>query len=1017
MATLSPGNTPSGIEMYNTLGVELTSLAAFKNSILQFQEITEPDIKKKAIIVLHRFLMNIAGNGANLSIERKAFFETNQFIETVEKEIINLVVIEAPDSLAEFKSGHGESFKSGISVFMDAVFHKEGGDSWRKNVFNGNLLGDGTLCKYVQPVGTANIDINIDYKNPANCLVDWQSYVNGLDTTKGPGARQNDPTGSQLFNYNFDPANRGFNIQGICYLCGTAIGQKAPGSFGVANCEHVMPILSALHASDFFFSKNEDIPRLAAIKAAIPLGGAGLTPADLAYIDKLLKISPEFAWSHMCCNMLKDNIEFIYLNNNGQYTPEYGNINKFLNYLFGDETTRLPRDSQGRYDCDIVFRDALAASGGDVSRAKVVAFDSLISRVIALCDKLNADNAAAAGPNDIKNDATMIKLYGMFLIFKNITLVTVKNIVTKSTVASNSRRGGGGSIITNTNHKHSKKNKKSKSLGIGRNIKMPMVGGNPLELYIKSLSMDENRKIFLYNYALKLDANSPVQVDIIKNILSSGITDLRQVSIVYNLALQLGANSPVQVDIIKNILSSGITDLRQVSIVYNLALQLGATQEATIQIIISCLPGGHAYEQVRPHYIQGFVQLILRDTQLPENITPEIIIQLVTNLNDQLIYDMRVSNAFHAIIYLLTRGVIGLDQVFDIDDTIGYLASRGLSPIDIGDAYTQLLRPLDIQNPNSAELVLTYYFKNGQQKDATIKFGENIIDDDIDDENVKNSTYKKIKLKDAELRQVIVGYLDTAVTEELIAKVEQDVVGSDIVTQLLNLLFEECRKYLSLPENNPNLFLRDILYDFISLYLKKKIVDHKISILNSTDETYQETFYRYTETSTTLGILLSSLLSVNKAIKVNNSEFTQILSGNCLQYNSEIFQKSSKDTTTREAVEINDGLFAIRRLKAKLDQRGIAVPVIFTHSYLQQPAQPQGQSYRDQFGPHGFEQVSVNPDVRQGDMGGGKLIRKRKTTRRNVVLIKRKKQNKSRKYKTRKHKTRRHKMRRHKRSS
>ena len=73
-----------------------------------------------------------------------------------------------------------------------------------------------------------------------------------------------------------------------------------------------MPILSALHASDFFFSKNEVIPKLSAIRNAIS-AGVGLTQADRDYIDKLLKISPEFAWSHKCCNMLKDNIEFLYL--------------------------------------------------------------------------------------------------------------------------------------------------------------------------------------------------------------------------------------------------------------------------------------------------------------------------------------------------------------------------------------------------------------------------------------------------------------------------------------------------------------------------------------------------------------------------------------------------------------------------------------------------------------------------------------------------------------------------------
>ena len=987
MATLSPGNTPCGIEMYNILDVELTSLDAFIDSIKRFQGINQADITKRGIIILHKFLMTIVGSGANLSIERRAFFETNQFIETVEKEIMNLAVISAPESLAEFKTGHGESFKSSISIFMDAVFHKEGGLSWRKEVFNQNLIETGTLCKNVQPVGLADIDISIDYKNPTNIAANLGNYVNGLQPAIGPGARQDNPAGSQLFNYDFTPGKLGFNIQGTCYLCGTAIGPRGQGSFDVANCEHVMPILSALHASDFFFSKNEVIPKLTAIKTAISRGDT-LTPEYLAYIDKLLKISPEFAWSHKCCNMLKDNIEFLYLNNNGIYVPEYDNINKFLKWLFGPKNKDGydGRDSFNQYDCDTVFNNALRASGGNIDRAKNAAYDSLISRVKVLCAKLNADNKLPK--NDNINKATIIKLYGMFLLFKNLTLITVKNIVTRSTVLSNSRRFGGGSIITNTNYKNSKKykkskkSKKSKSLDIGKNIKMPMVGGDQIHQYIDSLSMDENpqvnvgRKQYLYNFAQHLHADSILKVDLIKNILLLGIIET------------------------------------QVSIVYNLALQLGATQPATIQIILVCLSTVKniqnafevIYEEIRPCYIQNFANLICKGTLPLPGITHVIIIQLFTNLNDQLVYDMRVSHAFNAIIDLLKRRSIGLEQVFDIDDTIGYLASRDLSEEDICQVYIQLLQPLEIRNPNSAEIVFKYYLKNGNQKDATIIFfDKTIIGEDIHDENVKNDTYKKIKLNDAVLIKQIVNDLEINLTDGLIANIEQDGIGSDIVTGLLNLLFESFCRFLLLPYPNPNLYLRDILYDFISLYLKKKIVDRKILKVNPTDEVSKEILYMYKETSATLGILLSSLLSVNKAIKVNNSEFTQILRGNYSHYNAEILQASLPQVEALKQQAINAAQIEINQLKSSTSQQGISGPVTFTHPYSQLPehAYHQGQQYDPM--PYVLPQVSVNRH--DGDiMDGGKLIRKRKTTRRNGVVIKRKKHNKSRKHKTRKHK-------------
>jgi hypothetical protein len=408
------------MDLQQNYNFDLSSFKSFEESIQRLpSQLSNPT--KKAITFLQKYLSGQKSlKGKNFSIPRKDFFTSDQFIDTFTNELSLLKVLEAPETYAILKQQQTKESKSGITLFLDAVFRKEGGESWRTNIFQKNLLGDGTLCKYVQPVTPADINIDTDYTIRANITPGWGSYVNGLDPARGPLVRQNNPGGNQLFNYNFTPGvlgGLGFNIQGTCYLCGTRIGNRVAGQFDVANCEHIMPILSALQASDFFLSKNEVTPRLAAIKAAIIAGGVGPTPADLDYIDKLLKISPEFAWSHRCCNMLKSDVDFLYLDtNNGQYSPHLINIEIYLNWLFDRNNAEL-------YDCSIILQQ-LTATYPNLVAAKNSVRASIMLRVNQLCLRLNASIPPL---NNYRKE--LLKVYGIFLLLQHLKVSTIDNIV------------------------------------------------------------------------------------------------------------------------------------------------------------------------------------------------------------------------------------------------------------------------------------------------------------------------------------------------------------------------------------------------------------------------------------------------------------------------------------------------------------------------------------------------------------------------------------------------------------
>jgi hypothetical protein len=427
-----------GIDLKENYDFDLSSFQNFKDYINRLPPAASQGYTptRKAITFLQKYLSERKSlNGKNVSVARKEFFSSKQFIDTFTNELELLQVLQAPETYQILKQQQTKESKSGITLFLNAILKKSGKGSWRDNYIKKNLVGDGTLCKYVQPIVSAGINIDPDYTIPANVQAHFQNYstyVNGLEQSMGPGARQ-DNSPSQLFNYDFAS---GFTKSGTCYLCDSPIGRRTRGGFQIANCEHIMPLLSALQSFNWFISKDEDTPTLGTIKRYIndaiqtqkpgPLNS--LTVQDLAYINKLLKISPEFAWSHLCCNMVKSDVDFLYLDtNNGQYQPNFVNIGIYLNWLF-DPSNAVS------YDCGYIQQMA-ETHHGSLAAARANAEVSIMDRVNPLCQRLNAKNGQLN-----TNEIELLKVYGIFLLLQHLKVSTIDDIVVRVGF------GGGGSV-------------------------------------------------------------------------------------------------------------------------------------------------------------------------------------------------------------------------------------------------------------------------------------------------------------------------------------------------------------------------------------------------------------------------------------------------------------------------------------------------------------------------------------------------------------------------------------------
>jgi len=398
-------NIPFVIDLEQTTGIELGSLERFKQSVQAFPGFTGTNPTKKAILILQKYITSLSNFGS-VSDERQAFFSSNQFLETFTTQLNKLNSSIAPLTFEQFQSESKDESKSAISIFLDTIFLKsydKQSHSWRTALAK-YLKSSGTLCTTLQPIREVRV-VNTDSLNPAE-LSDYQS---ALQPALGAVARQN-AVPSQLINYSFSGGAIGFTKRATCYLCGLPIGAKTANTstkkknkdesraldgVGNTNCEHVMPFLSALQSWDFI-SKALDNPS----------------------ITKKFEMSDEFAWSHFCCNMLKQNIDFLHLDNNGLYVPHYHNIETYLNWLSSN-------DNRGKYDCLHV----LGGFNRDNART------SIMERVDRLCDVLNRDNTPVPNKKNKNNysDSQLTKVYGIFLLLQYVTVADFSNIIKTKT--------------------------------------------------------------------------------------------------------------------------------------------------------------------------------------------------------------------------------------------------------------------------------------------------------------------------------------------------------------------------------------------------------------------------------------------------------------------------------------------------------------------------------------------------------------------------------------------------------
>jgi hypothetical protein len=393
------------IDLEQTQGIVLGSLSAFQQSVQAFQGITEPDPTKKAILILQRYITSIK-NFNNLSDARREFFSSKQFVNTFTEQLLKLVSVKAPETYSQFQQELKDESKSSTTQFLDTIFLKsygpKGGGSWRGGLEK-TLDSRGTLCTNVQPIVQVRV---ADANNPSDA--ELQDYAVGLDPSIKAVVRQN-AVPSQLINYSFSGGDTGFRLQGTCYLCGLPIAAVTRGGSGNTNCEHIMPILSALQKWDFIYRYEVKEPiRKIREQLSTGIGFSQLPESQRLYIKRLFQISDEFAWSHWCCNMLKLDLDFLHLNNNGMYVPHYHNIKTFLTWL-SDPVNR------GIFDCGAVlqrFNPAAAKS-------------SLMARVKRLCRVLNERNRI----NNPNSSLDLIKVYGIFLLLQYVTVTDFQRLI------------------------------------------------------------------------------------------------------------------------------------------------------------------------------------------------------------------------------------------------------------------------------------------------------------------------------------------------------------------------------------------------------------------------------------------------------------------------------------------------------------------------------------------------------------------------------------------------------------
>ena len=159
------------------------------------------------------------------------------------------------------------------------------------------------------------------------------------------------------------------NNHSICYLCGckfdksSGTGKRKTIPHASLQCEHILPIFPAithimLYQTRYFPTKE---------------------------LQEFLKI--EYAWSHMCCNLLKDDFDFtLYNSSTNKYEINQKSIKEFEKLITKKANTTHNDDKEHKIstDCKII-KDNWCADGKFPNKEK----QELESKITNILEKIN----------------------------------------------------------------------------------------------------------------------------------------------------------------------------------------------------------------------------------------------------------------------------------------------------------------------------------------------------------------------------------------------------------------------------------------------------------------------------------------------------------------------------------------------------------------------------------------------------------------------------------------------------
>ena len=970
------------IDLEQTTGIVLDSLSAFQQSVQAFQGITEPDLTKKAILILQRYITSIK-NFNNLSDVRREFFSSKQFVNTFTEQLLKLVSVNAPQTYSQFQQELKDESKSSTTQFLDTIFLKsygpKGAGSWRGGLEK-TLDSRGTLCTNVQPIVEVPVD-NAD--NPRDD--ELQAYAVGLDPNIKAVARQNaDP--SKLINYSFSGGAPGFMLQAQCYLCGLPIAAVTPGGSGNTNCEHIMPILSALQKWDFIYRYEVKEPirkiRDQLSTGITRIGFSQLPESQRLYIKRLFQISDEFAWSHWCCNMLKLDLDFLHLNNNGMYVPHYHNIKTFLTWLSDDV-------NRGIFDCGAVLQRF------NLDDAK----SSLMARVKRLCRVLNERNRIINNPN---SSLDLIKVYGIFLLLQYVTVTDFQRLIALQGQMGPGGLSGGNPFGISKQPITPPTWVSVKKIGINSPVqgditpptyRKKVVPYDEKQLQKKKNELERQKKW----YSAKMETAATMERAAAAATMERAAAEAEAAAAAAAAAATMERAAVINrqdaIQLLKAHFYEAIPRIHYIKEIKK-RLSLGASNindstallnnEDDFNTMVTTLLGQYTWTEM--------INSITRSSGVSTVISTENIESICLGWFRDMVYDyvnikLMITIKRAKILELQTRAGTGdanaaaaAAGLLENDIRCLKAMSSGITTLQgmIGQAHSQIYLPL-VQG-------------------LTTSMGTwSPIVDNID--NVDNVIFSLEQLVEIGARFVT-----------------EDDVGQHITVPIQELI-QQIQAQAPLILSQLGLYIQNINQQIPQITNIKEALSYanigNVS-LDAIAANILELSAKITELQAHYNTLVSANIQHASAIPPSNQQEIQRVA----LYSVALVKLKELLLSRNLLTQLPQLLTQLSQLLTQLlgNIAGLPGNVELIKSTLIEPLVAFQTYMTSVFTDFVSSKVPAIVAIQGAAAaeGGGKLIRKRKTTRRNVVVIKRKKHNKSRKHKTRKHKTRKHKTRRHK---